>query len=297
MKPSGGIRNLLSAVTDAVVLVDSRRRISFMNPEAESLTGFSADLAEGKDLREVCVFVDQNTRKSLIEDMIEVLSRDGHYDFPAAAVIINRSGDETLVRGSVFLSDDSRSDSNVIEGLVFRNVSSRWLIDTVLLRNQKTEIVRTLAGGIAGRLDNLLTVLLARLSGIGRNHKDRASVFRSIRDSKKIIGRISSMVSSLSTTDITAEPAAGICLIGNTLTSSLSIFTAAFPGIDVKLAYPDRTGYAGVAPEDIESAITIPIEKKLKGLEGVKRIESSSTEGMSSIVVEFVAGTDIDEVL
>ncbi|MBW1889346.1 MAG: efflux RND transporter permease subunit, partial [Deltaproteobacteria bacterium] len=57
------------------------------------------------------------------------------------------------------------------------------------------------------------------------------------------------------------------------------------------------TNYAGVAPEDIETAITIPIEKKLKGLEGVKRIESSSTEGKSSIVVEFVAGTDIDEVL
>ena len=57
------------------------------------------------------------------------------------------------------------------------------------------------------------------------------------------------------------------------------------------------TNYAGVAPEDIESAITIPIEKKLKGLEGVKRIESSSTEGASSIVIEFVAGTDIDDVL
>ena len=57
------------------------------------------------------------------------------------------------------------------------------------------------------------------------------------------------------------------------------------------------TNYAGVAPEDIESSITIPIEKKLKGLEGVKSIESSSTEGISSIVVEFVAGTDIDDVL
>jgi len=57
------------------------------------------------------------------------------------------------------------------------------------------------------------------------------------------------------------------------------------------------TNYAGVAPEDIEQAITIPIEKKLKGLEAVKQIKSSSTEGMSSIIIEFVAGTDIDEVL
>ena len=57
------------------------------------------------------------------------------------------------------------------------------------------------------------------------------------------------------------------------------------------------TSYPGVAPEDIEKSITIPIEKKLKGLEAVKQIQSSSTEGMSSIIIEFVAGTDIDEVL
>ena len=58
-----------------------------------------------------------------------------------------------------------------------------------------------------------------------------------------------------------------------------------------------QTEYSGVAPEDIEQSITIPIEKKLKGLESVKKIESSSTEGISSIVIEFVAGTDIDDVL
>ncbi len=58
-----------------------------------------------------------------------------------------------------------------------------------------------------------------------------------------------------------------------------------------------KTDYPGVSPEDIEQSITIPIEKKLKGLEAVKEIKSSSTEGLSSIIIEFVAGTDIDEVL
>lgn len=57
------------------------------------------------------------------------------------------------------------------------------------------------------------------------------------------------------------------------------------------------TNYPGVSPEDIEQSITIPIEKKLKGLEAVKRIESSSTEGMSSIIIEFLTGTDISDVL
>jgi len=57
------------------------------------------------------------------------------------------------------------------------------------------------------------------------------------------------------------------------------------------------TPYKGVAAADIETAITIPIEKKLKGLENVKHIKSVSSEGVSSINIEFIPGTDIDVVL
>ena len=57
------------------------------------------------------------------------------------------------------------------------------------------------------------------------------------------------------------------------------------------------TTYKGVSSSDIETSITIPIEKKLKGLDRVKKIHSISTEGLSQINIEFIPGTDIDEVL
>ena len=57
------------------------------------------------------------------------------------------------------------------------------------------------------------------------------------------------------------------------------------------------TSYKGVSPTDIETAITIEIEKKLKGLDGVKKIQSVSSEGLSSINIEFITGTDIDQAL
>ena len=57
------------------------------------------------------------------------------------------------------------------------------------------------------------------------------------------------------------------------------------------------TSYRGVSPTDIETGITIEIEKKLKGLEGIKKIQSVSSEGLSSINIEFVTGTDIDKAL
>ncbi|KPJ78926.1 MAG: acriflavin resistance protein [Deltaproteobacteria bacterium SG8_13] len=57
------------------------------------------------------------------------------------------------------------------------------------------------------------------------------------------------------------------------------------------------TSYKGVASSDIETSITIKIESKLKGLDRVKKIHSVSSEGLSQINIEFIPGTDIDEVL
>jgi len=58
-----------------------------------------------------------------------------------------------------------------------------------------------------------------------------------------------------------------------------------------------RTEYRGVSATDIETGITIKIEKKLKGLDKVKNISSVSSQGLSQINVEFLPGTDINEVL
>lgn len=55
--------------------------------------------------------------------------------------------------------------------------------------------------------------------------------------------------------------------------------------------------YEGVAPEDIESLITLPIERRLAGLSGVKEMKSSSVEGLSFIFLEFEPDIDIDDAL
>ncbi len=58
-----------------------------------------------------------------------------------------------------------------------------------------------------------------------------------------------------------------------------------------------NTVYPGVAPEDIESLITRELEDELNKIGDVEEITSTSVEGYSSIVVEFVAGMDMTEAL
>ena len=57
------------------------------------------------------------------------------------------------------------------------------------------------------------------------------------------------------------------------------------------------TSYSGVSPEDVETLVTIPIERKLTGLGGVKEITSTSVEGISAITIEFEPDVDIDDAL
>ena len=55
------------------------------------------------------------------------------------------------------------------------------------------------------------------------------------------------------------------------------------------------TAYEGVSPEDVESSVTIKIENELSGLKGLKKISSASSEGMSSILIEFLPNIEIED--
>ncbi|MBJ12588.1 MAG: hypothetical protein CMG62_05845 [Candidatus Marinimicrobia bacterium] len=69
-----------------------------------------------------------------------------------------------------------------------------------------------------------------------------------------------------------------------------------FPEIDLNIINVS-TVYPGATPSDVEEAICIKIEERLQGLEGVKKITSTSSENVGSVRIELLPGEDINDML
>ena len=54
------------------------------------------------------------------------------------------------------------------------------------------------------------------------------------------------------------------------------------------------TRYSGVAPEEMETLVTKPLESGVSRIPGLRRVESISKEGVSVMTLEFDWGTDMD---
>jgi len=65
----------------------------------------------------------------------------------------------------------------------------------------------------------------------------------------------------------------------------------AIPNIVVTTVYP------GASPDDIESLITQPVELEVQSVNGIVEIRSTSTEGVSTVVIEFDPDISIDDAL
>jgi multidrug efflux pump subunit AcrB len=65
-----------------------------------------------------------------------------------------------------------------------------------------------------------------------------------------------------------------------------------FPEIDLPVVTID-TAYPGAAPREVEEAICVRIEEELQGLQGLKRVRSTASEGHGSVAVELLAGEDV----
>jgi multidrug efflux pump len=78
--------------------------------------------------------------------------------------------------------------------------------------------------------------------------------------------------------------------------SYLSLPKESFPEMKIPLIFTTVI-YPGASPEDMEKLVTEKIEDKLEGLDGLKKVTSTSGDGYSSIQVEFNPDVEVETAL
>jgi PAS domain S-box-containing protein len=114
----------LASIGDAVIVTDQQGKVSFLNPIAESLTGWSSAAAEGQPLASVFRIVNERTRAP-VEHPVEKVLRSGVIQGLANhTVLLSKDGREVPI-------DDSAAPIRTQEGevigvvLVFRDITER----------------------------------------------------------------------------------------------------------------------------------------------------------------------------
>ncbi|GMV43725.1 MAG: hypothetical protein AMXMBFR64_54410 [Myxococcales bacterium] len=123
-------RTTLMSLGDGVVTIDPRGNVELLNPEAEALTGWTAEEARGRPAQEVLRVVDETTG-STVEPDVRALVSAGGGRLPGQALLVSRSGDrhpvsttaapildeEQTVRGFVLVFHDQTADRTAQEAL------------------------------------------------------------------------------------------------------------------------------------------------------------------------------------
>jgi PAS domain S-box-containing protein len=160
------LRVTLSSIGDAVIATDTHGRVTFINPVAERLTGWTAAEAAGRPLESVFPIVNEETRAPVESPVAKVL-RDGQIaTLSDHAVLLARDGREIPI-------DDSGAPIQAEDGallgvvLVFHEITERRRLDRDRERQRReADVIADVAASITASLD--VDTVLERVAGAAR---------------------------------------------------------------------------------------------------------------------------------
>jgi two-component system cell cycle sensor histidine kinase/response regulator CckA len=148
----------LSSIGDAVLVTDAAGRVTFLNPVAETLTGWPLAEARGKPAGEFLKLLAGKDREAVENPVARAIRERVLVGGPEPVLLVSRSGSELPVEHS---ASPVRDVSGEIQGaiLVFRDIGKRLQLEEQATHAQKMDAVGRLAGGVAGDFNNVLTVI------------------------------------------------------------------------------------------------------------------------------------------
>ena len=152
------LASTLAGIGDAVLATDENGRITFLNPVAEALTGWSGSEVRNRAVVDVLRLIDERTREAIDNPLMHALRERAVVTTSEHITLVSRSGAEVPVELS---AAPVLGDSGDLRGaiLAFRDIGKRRQFEEQASHANKMDAVGRLAGGVAGDFNNMLTVI------------------------------------------------------------------------------------------------------------------------------------------
>ncbi len=190
----------LSSIGDAVIATDTDGAVTFMNPVAQSLTGWSQAEGRGRPLAEVFRIVNETTRGT-VENPVDKVLREGRIvGLANHTVLIARDGRELPIDDSAAPIRDGDGDVMGVV-LVFRDVSERKEAEETRERYTRAEAANQAKDDFLAVLSHELRAPLNAMLGwvrlLQRPERTPATIDRAIEVLERNIGTQTRVINEL----------------------------------------------------------------------------------------------------
>ena len=179
----------LRSIGDAVIATDPNGLITFMNPVAESLTGWKLDESWGKKLTEVFKIISRDTRQPVDSPVTKVIRQGNIVGLANHTRLITRKGGEIPIDDSAApIKDDRGNMTGVI--LVFRDITEREKAEEAL--HQRTLELQRLTETLEQRVAERTEELAKANEQLERDVAERRRAEQKLKESEKKLRYLSS---------------------------------------------------------------------------------------------------------
>jgi len=244
----------LRSIGDAVITTDVNGSVTFMNPVAESLTGWRQKDAVRRPLKDVFNIIDEHTGEQ-IEDPVTRVLRDGvAVGLANNTVLIARDGTKRSIDDSGAPIKDCKGNIMGVV-LVFRDITEKRRAERELLKADKLESLGVLSGGIAHDFNNILTSILGNISIAKMFAKPGDKIFERLEEAENDCVRARVLTQKILTFSRGGAPIMKTAFISELLRDSAS-FALSGSNVRCEFSIPDDLWRIEVDEGQIAQAIS-----------------------------------------
>jgi len=244
----------LRSIGDAVITTDVNGSVTFMNPVAESLTGWRQKDAVRRPLKDVFNIIDEHTGEQ-IEDPVTRVLRDGvAVGLANNTVLIARDGTKRSIDDSGAPIRDGKGNIMGVV-LVFRDITEKRRAERELLKADKLESLGVLSGGIAHDFNNILTSILGNISIARMFAKPGDKIFERLEEAENDCMRARVLTQKILTFSRGGAPIMKTAFISELLRDSAS-FALSGSNVRCEFSIPDDLWRIEVDEGQIAQAIS-----------------------------------------